>query len=80
MERNLKQELKYFVSERECPKGFRCLEKGIKDFCRTKKVAIEDFLICLEENSEKCKYVVSFGIFHFCQCPERYYIKNKLDK
>jgi hypothetical protein len=51
--------------------------KSINDLCKARDIGLESFLICLEENSQKCTFSVYFGAVHFCQCPLRAYIANK---
>jgi hypothetical protein len=37
--------------------------------CRRKDLGLDSFLLCLENNPEKCIHSLPFGHDHFCKCP-----------
>ena len=61
-----------------CPERLKCCKPGIKKLCETKKIGIETFLVCFREKPQECKNAVSFGNLYVCECPLRYYVRNKL--
>ncbi len=80
MEHKVKKEIADIVGEIECPKDFKCYKSGFHKLCRAKDIGIESFLECLEKDPKQCKFSLSFGLIHLCQCPLRVYIAKKLKK
>ena len=37
--------------------------------CQRKDLGLDSFLLCLENNPEKCVHSLPFGNDHFCKCP-----------
>ena len=64
----------------KCPKNFKCVESGFENLCKAKDFGLDDYLECLEEDPQKCKFALSFGNGYFCQCPLRVYLAKKLKK
>ena len=80
MEHKEKKEIEDIVGGIECPKDFKCYKSGFQKLCRAKDIGIESFLECLEKDPKKCKFSLSFGLIHLCQCPLRVYIAKKLKR
>ncbi len=81
MKQDYKKEIEEIIGQMECPEDFKCYKLGLKNLCKARDVGIKTFLVCLEENPQKCKFSVSFGRHsYFCQCPLRVYIAKKLKK
>lgn len=81
MDEEQKQRVQEIVDGMQCPRAFRCCRDNFANVCKAKDIGgIEAFLECLEENPQDCKFSVSFGFSHFCQCPLRVYIAKKLKK
>lgn len=65
----------------QCPKKFACYTSEENRVCKAEDIGLESFLLCLENDSMECKFLVVFGDVRFCQCPLRVYIaKKKLKK
>ena len=80
MERDHKQRIEEIIGTMKCPKNFLCYQSGTESLCRARDIGIESFLVCLESNTGRCEFSVSFGNSYFCQCPLRVYIAKKLRK
>ena len=68
------KEIENIIGQMKCPKDFRCYKSGFKKLCKARDFGIENYLECLEENPEECKFAMAFGAFHICKCPLRYYL------
>ena len=64
----------------QCPKGFKCADKGFKRLCKARDFGLEEYLDCLEEMPSACRFALPFGSGHLCQCPLRVYLARKLKK
>jgi len=74
------KQIEEVMSEVNCQKGFECCKAGFRDICRVKDVGPEDFLKCLEENSQDCQFSLSFGNGASCLCPVRIHIATELHR
>jgi len=77
---DIKKEIEKIIDGLQCPKDFICYTSGFKKLCSAKDIGIESFLECLEQKPKSCKFSVSFGLMHLCQCPLRAYLYKKLKK
>ncbi len=68
------------IGQMQCPKNFKCAEAGFDVLCKAKDFGLECYLKCLEPNPLSCKFALSFGDGHLCQCPLRVYLSKKLKK
>ncbi len=77
-----KQKIEEIIGGMQCPKNFKCAEKGFKHLCRAKHfgISIEDYLECLEAKPWECSFALAFGKGYFCHCPLRVYLAKKLKK
>ncbi len=74
-----KQQIEKIISEMECPKDFVCLTPGFESLSKTRLIASDKLVECMDENSHLCKFVLVFGRLPLCTCPLRNYIvKNPL--
>jgi hypothetical protein len=80
MEKNIKSKIEEIIAGMKCPKDFICYTSGFKKLCSAKDIGIESYLECLEKKPKSCKFSVSFGLMHLCQCPLRGYLYKKLKK
>jgi hypothetical protein len=62
------------------PEGCKCHESGIERLCKAKDLGLELFVECLEENPSECTSSFTLEDSHYCYCPLRVYIVNKLKK
>lgn len=65
-------QIERIASGMECPKDFKCRKSGFEDLCKTKLVAGNRLVECLEEN--KCRFALPFGGSAYCRCPLRIYV------
>lgn len=61
----------------KCQKNFSCYNSEEDGVCKAEDIGLESFLVCLEDNSKDCKFIVEFGGVRFCQCPLRLYLAKK---
>lgn len=80
MDEEHRKKIQEIINGMECPEGFKCCEADFENVCKAEDIGIESFLKCLEEKPQKCKFSMSFGYGHLCQCPLRIYIAKKLKK
>jgi len=71
---NVDKEIESIIGQMKCPKDFRCYKSGFKKLCKARDFGIENYLECLEENPQECKFAMSFGAMFICKCPLRYYL------
>jgi hypothetical protein len=73
-----KSKLDEIMSEITCQKDFACHKSGFEKMGKIWDIKTEGLLECLEEDSGKCQFSLSFGENTSCLCPVRIYIANKL--
>jgi len=73
-------EIEQIVGEMQCPKNFNCYKSGFRHLCKAKNFGIKSFLECLESDPGECKFSFSIEKIHYCQCPLRCYIAQKMNK
>ena len=79
MEDKLKREIEEIIGQMKCPKDFICYRSGFKELCKARDFGIENYLQCLEDEPQGCKFVIFYGDMRFCECPLRYYlIKSRI--
>ncbi len=78
MKQNRNIEIEEIIDGLKCPKNYLCYGSGPEKVCEAKDIGLESFLVCLERNPVGCKFCVTFGDIHFCECPLRIYIAKKL--
>ncbi len=64
----------------ECRKEFKCCSNEFTNVCRAKDIGIKSFLVCMEDQPQKCNFSLTFADIFFCKCPIRVYISKKLKK
>jgi hypothetical protein len=79
MDEKTKKELEEIIDEMQCPKDFKCYKSGFEVLCQATTIARGAFLVCLEEDPQKCKFVNLEGGY-ICECPLRIYVAKKLKK
>ena len=68
------------MSEIQCHKDFQCYKSRFEKLGKIRNVNTDGFLECLEEDSQKCQFSLSFGEETCCLCPLRCYIASELHK
>jgi hypothetical protein len=79
MDEAYKKEIEEIIGEMQCPKDFKCYKSGFEILCKATTIAGGSFLVCLEKDPQKCKFV-SLEYGYLCECPLRIYIAKKLKK
>jgi hypothetical protein len=79
MEQDYKKEIEEFVGQK-CPRDFKCYKLRVGISFPKKDNGSALFLECLEEDPVQCKFSMSFGYSHLCQCPLRMFISKELQK
>lgn len=67
------------IGQLKCPKDYRCYKLGFKKLCKMKETAGSRLYECLEKGPNECTFSVSYGHAHFCSCPLRIFIANKMN-
>ena len=75
-----RKKIEAIIGKMQCPKDFKCAESGFNNLCKAEDQGIENYLECLEASPLTCKFALSFGNGHYCQCPLRVYLAKKLHK
>jgi hypothetical protein len=78
MDQDIKNKIKEFIGDLQCPKQFCCLESGFEFGCKARDIGAENYLECLEESDPPCPFVVPLENKNYCHCPIRIYICKKL--
>jgi len=73
-----KTKIEQIISEMECPKDFACHKSGFEIMGRTRLIADDQRVECLEENARLCKFALLFGTLIICECPLSNYIAKNL--
>lgn len=71
-----KRQIERITSGMECPKDFECYTSGFENLCKTRLIADNQLVECLEDNG--CKFALAFGDSTICKCPLRRYIAKNL--
>jgi len=80
MEPQIKQIIEETADGTRCRKEFKCCSNEFTNVCKAKDIGINSFLVCLEDQPQKCNFSLMFGDMYFCKCPVRIYIGKKLKK
>ena len=72
------KEIKEIMRRMDCPKGFSCYKSGFRSICKAKNFGVESVIECLEDNPEQCDFAHPYGHLHFCRCPLRNYVEERL--
>ena len=80
MRQECKKNIERVLKKGKSPKNIRCCKYGFKRLCKTERIGIEEYLICFEEDPQDCRNSLLFGGTYYCDCPVRWYIKNKLEE
>lgn len=68
------------IGQLKCSKDYICYKRGFEKLCKMKETAGGRLYECLEKGPDDCTFSISYGYAHFCSCPLRIYIANKLNK
>ena len=80
MEQDYKDEIEKIMLGMTCEKDFECYKSGFRYLCKTQTAGIDDSLICLEDQSDKCSFSSIVGKETHCSCPLLYHISKRLGK
>ena len=75
-----RKKLEEILGEMTCPKDFGCMDAGFDYICRSQKIGVKKYLLCLEEDTGDCKFRFMVGNDSCCRCPLRVYIVNNFNK
>jgi len=68
------------IGELKCPKDFQCYKSKYDELCNAEFKGRPDILHCLEEAPDECIFSLSYMGIHYCQCPLRNYIAEKIGR
>ncbi len=74
MEEFERKKLEELKAEVECSKNFACVNYAIEDLCHARYDPDNDFLECLENELQNCKFAKPFAARSICTCALRKYI------
>ena len=80
MKSEVSKKIEKLMGRMQCPKNFNCAEDGFENLCKAKDDGLEGYLVCLEEESKNCPFMLDFGSGFLCGCPLRVYICKQLQK
>jgi len=78
MEIDSENKIEEIIRQIKCPKDNICYKSGFENLSKTKDIDIGVFLYCLNNKSQKCKYLLSYGSTRLCQCSFRIFFTNKI--
>ena len=77
---SLLERIEQITASMSCPKDFVCVRSGFDVLCKSRTIGAHNYLECLEDNPQRCRFAVGCGATHLCTCPMRLYISKNLDK
>ena len=80
MEQDYKEEIEKIMRGITCQKDFECYKSGFRYLCKTRDAGLDDYLICLEDQSHTCSFSSIVGKDTHCSCPLLYHISKRLEK
>lgn len=78
MDEQHKEKIEEIIGKTICPKDFKCADSGFKVIGKVEDIGLENYLECLESDSDLCKFSTLFGKVYYCQCPLRLYLAKEL--
>jgi hypothetical protein len=58
----------------------KCYKAGFGFTCKAKDVGLDSYIECLEKDSCRCPFSLSYGRSYYCSCPARVHIAKHLKK
>ncbi|MEE9402606.1 MAG: hypothetical protein V3V47_05335 [Desulfobacteria bacterium] len=58
----------------------KAYKPGFGFICKAKDVGLDSYVECLEKDSCRCPFSVSYAHAYYCICPARIYIAKELEK
>lgn len=80
MEEDAMKEVEKIMGGMKCIKDFKCHQSGFKQMGKVKCHKPMRLVECLSGDAALCNFSVPFGNSHFCKCPLRRYVAEKLGK
>ena len=74
-----KYKMEEIAGEINCPNDFRCFKSEPEELLKARKIGINGYLDCPEEESKECKLSVPLGKRYLCKCPVRVYIAQNIE-
>ena len=72
--------IKAIMAQMRCSKNFECSKSEFEVLCKAKDFGVEHYIECLEPESHRCNFSISFDSGKLCMCPLRVYIARNLEK
>ncbi|MBW2567127.1 MAG: hypothetical protein JRE24_09725 [Deltaproteobacteria bacterium] len=57
-----------------------CYKPGFGFTCEAQDVGLDSYIECLEKDSYKCPFSMSYADSHYCTSPARVYIAKEIEK
>jgi len=80
MEQDYTEEIEKIMRGMNCQKDFECYKSGLRYLCKTQDAGMEDYLLCLEDQSHECSFSSIVGKNTHCSCPLLYHMSKRLEK
>jgi hypothetical protein len=74
------REVEKAINGLKLPKDCKWFEPGLGFSCKAKDVGLDCYVECLEKNSHRCPFLVSYADSYFCISPARVYVAKELEK
>jgi len=65
-------------NEQVCDHDLRCLDLPAEQICSARWNGLEDYLACLDDHPQQCKFAVPLGDGYLCRCHARRLLHNHL--
>jgi len=79
MEQAHVQEVEEVIYGIRLPKDFKHYKPEVGFTCKTKDVALDSYVECLEKDSHECPFSMSYADSHYCTSPARVYVTKILE-
>jgi hypothetical protein len=74
------QEIEKAINGLKLREDCKWFKRGFGFSCKAKDVGLDSFVECLEKDSCRCPFSVSYAYSFYCSCPPRVYIARELKK
>ena len=80
MEQTVIQQIEEAMPGLKLLEDCKSYKPGFGFTCKAKDVGLDAYVECLEKDSCRCPFSVSYAQAYYCTCPARIYIAKELEK
>lgn len=76
----IKHEAEYAIHGLGLPQGCEWFRPGFGFTCKAKDIGLDSYVECLEKDSVKCPFSVSYAYSFYCKCFARVNLAKAIEK